>query len=68
MVRLIAGTMLQVGSGKISVDDFDAIIKAQDLSLSGKSVAACGLYFIDVAYPTGFLKEIAKKSLPLSAE
>jgi len=67
MVRLLVGTLLQVGSGKISPEEFEAIIGARDRKLSGKSVAACGLYFTDVKFPDGFLKEL-KSGLSKSAK
>ncbi len=50
MVRAIVGTMLDVGSGKITVAEFKAIIEAKDRSKSGKSAAACGLYLAGVEY------------------
>lgn len=51
MVRSIVGTMLLVGSGKISLQEFRAIIEAKDRNKSGKSVDGKGLYLVEVAYP-----------------
>lgn len=51
MVRAIVGTMINVGLGKISLDDFHAIIASKNRSEAGFSVPAHGLYLTEVAYP-----------------
>lgn len=51
MVRAITGTLVDVGRGKISPDDFRDIIAARDLSLSGSSAPAQGLFLSDIRYP-----------------
>ncbi|TBN00439.1 tRNA pseudouridine(38-40) synthase TruA [Hyunsoonleella flava] len=51
MVRAIVGTMINIGLGKISLDDFRAIIASKDRSEAGYSVPAHGLYLTEVAYP-----------------
>jgi tRNA pseudouridine38-40 synthase len=51
MVRAIAGTLINVGLGKTSFEDFIAIIESQDRRNAGKSVAAHGLYLTDIQYP-----------------
>jgi len=51
MVRAIVGTILEVGSGKLSVTDFCEIIEAKDRGKAGTSVPADGLYLKDVIYP-----------------
>lgn len=57
MVRAIVGTLLEVGEGKITVDEFDQIIKSRDRRQAGLSVPARGLFLSGVAYPKGlFLK------------
>ena len=50
MVRAIVGAMLDVGLGKLALDDFRQIIEAKNNQFSGTSVAACGLYLWDVKY------------------
>ena len=50
MVRAIVGTMIQIGQGKIEVEDLHAIIKAKNRDLAGKSVAANGLFLTDIRY------------------
>ena len=59
MVRAITGTLVEVGRGKMTPEEFRAIIAARDLSLSGSSAPAQGLYLSDVRYPADlFLTDI----------
>ena len=51
MVRAIVGTLFEVGRGRISVEDFNAIIEAKDRCKAGTSVPAHGLYLVDILYP-----------------
>ncbi len=51
MVRAIVGTLLQVGRGKMTTDEFKAVIEAKDRGKAGTSAPAEGLYLIDVGYP-----------------
>jgi tRNA pseudouridine38-40 synthase len=51
MVRAIVGTLIDVGSGKISMKDFESILKSKDRKKAGMNVPAEGLYLIDVKYP-----------------
>ena len=50
MVRAMVGTMLEVGMGKLSVDEFKAILESGDRSDAGASVAGKGLYLSEVRY------------------
>lgn len=50
MVRAIVGTLLLVGSGKISFEQFKEIIQAQDRSKAGTSVPAHALFLENVRY------------------
>ncbi len=52
MVRAIVGTLLDVGKGKISLEEFDQVIKSKTRSNAGFSVPACGLYLTKVEYPS----------------
>ena len=57
MVRAVVGTLLDVGTGKISVQDFQSIIKSRDRRKAGQNVPAHGLYLTKVKYQPGiFLK------------
>jgi tRNA pseudouridine38-40 synthase len=51
MVRAIVGTLINVGLGKISIDDFINIIKSKDRAQAGTSVPAHALYLTQVCYP-----------------
>ena len=50
MVRAIVGTLVDVGRGRYSVDEFEAIILSKDLSRSSAGAPACGLFLSDVRY------------------
>jgi tRNA pseudouridine38-40 synthase len=50
MVRAIVGTLLEVGRGKLSEDDFRSIIEARNRCRAGVSVPAKGLYLTKVEY------------------
>ncbi len=51
MVRAIVGTLLEVGLGKKSIDDFKAVIEKKNRSSAGASVAAKGLFLVEIGYP-----------------
>ena len=51
MVRAIVGTMINIGLGKINIDDLHTIIKSKNRSEAGFSVPAHALYLIEVDYP-----------------
>lgn len=51
MVRAIVGTLLDVGTGKISVQDFQRIISSKDRKKAGANVDPHGLYLVQVKYP-----------------
>lgn len=51
MVRSIVGTLFEVGMGKITLAEFCTIIEAKDRCKAGHSVAAHGLYLVDIRYP-----------------
>ncbi|MFD0991369.1 tRNA pseudouridine(38-40) synthase TruA [Mariniflexile jejuense] len=51
MVRAIVGTMVQIGLGKLEVDDLHTIINSKNRSEAGFSVPAHALYLTQVEYP-----------------
>ncbi len=51
MVRGLVGTMLRVGTGKISLKDFEAIIKSTNCANADFSVPPQGLFLMEVKYP-----------------
>ena len=57
MVRTIVGTMVEIGQGRMSLDQFEAIIGAQDRNAAGRAAPANGLYLVEVAYPPEVLAQ-----------
>jgi len=51
MVRGLTGTMLKVATGKLSIENFKAIIEAKNNSQADFSVPGHGLFLINVEYP-----------------
>lgn len=59
MVRSIVGTLIDVGSGKTSMKDFQGIIESRDRKKAGPNVPPQGLYLKKIKYPAGiFMKEM----------
>ncbi len=58
MVRAVVGTLLEVGKGKIGLEDFRAILEARDRKFAGPNVAAEGLYLTEVNYPENSFNQI----------
>ena len=50
MVRAIVGTNLEIGKGKLAVEDMKRIIEAKDRSQAGFSVPAQGLFLEKIEY------------------
>jgi len=50
MVRIIAGTLVEVGTGRFSPDDVSAILRARDRTLAGITAPAAGLCLMNVYY------------------
>ena len=50
MVRAVVGTLVDVGRGKISPEEFATIVASRDLSRSSSSAPAAGLFLTDVRY------------------
>ena len=50
MVRIIAGTLVDVGIGKIKPEDVKTILEAKDRLKAGKTLPPTGLYLVDVKY------------------
>ncbi len=55
MVRAIVGTLLDVGNGKLTLEDFRRIIEIQNRGAAGASAPAQGLFLVDVEYPENFM-------------
>ncbi|GGA88040.1 tRNA pseudouridine(38-40) synthase TruA [Ornithinibacillus halotolerans] len=50
MVRILVGTLLSVGQGKIEPNDIITLLEAKDRSIAGKTAPAEGLYLWRVGY------------------
>ncbi len=50
MVRIMAGTLVSVGRGKLEPADIEDIIRSEDRSNAGETAPPCGLYLNRVTY------------------
>lgn len=50
MVRIMAGTLLEIGQGKYPPGEITAILRSEDRERAGKTAPACGLYLERVFY------------------
>lgn len=55
MVRAVVGTMLEVGTGRLSITEFNNVILAKDRRKAGYSVPGRGLHLSHVEYPAAYL-------------
>lgn len=53
-VRSTAGALAQVGLGRMSLPEFDAVLQARQPGLAGPTLPACGLCLEMVNYPATF--------------
>ncbi|MDR1877001.1 MAG: tRNA pseudouridine(38-40) synthase TruA, partial [Flavobacteriaceae bacterium] len=51
MVRAIVGTLIDVGRGKLSIEEFREIIEKKDRKFASASAPAQGLILVNVDYP-----------------
>lgn len=51
MVRAIVGTLLDVGRGKLSIEEFCRVIESRDRGKAGSSVPGHALFLVAVDYP-----------------
>ena len=51
MVRTLIGTLIEVGNGKIAVDEIENIIESKDRSKAGPTSPPHGLFLIEAKYP-----------------
>lgn len=51
MVRSIVGTLLDIGTGKMSLTELKRVIESKNRANAGDSVPACGLFLYSIDYP-----------------
>lgn len=56
MVRAIVGTLLEIGLGKLELEDLHKIIRSRDRQKAGTSVPAKGLFLSEIKYPESIVK------------
>ncbi|WP_322489448.1 tRNA pseudouridine(38-40) synthase TruA [Chloroflexus sp.] len=56
MVRMIVGTLLLVGRGRMTVDQFGEVLVSRDRRLAGPTAPAHGLTLTAVRYPPGLIR------------
>ena len=61
MVRIITGTLVDIGTGKIRAEEMPAIIDAADRSAAGHTAPPYGLYLSEVFYDAERLKASAQE-------
>lgn len=54
MVRNIAGALLAVGDGRQQAKWISRLLRGRDRTVAAETAPACGLYLVDVEYPTEF--------------
>lgn len=50
MVRIMSGTLVEIGRGRFSPDHIDALLNAPDRKKAGVTAPACGLCLVSVSY------------------
>lgn len=50
MVRAVVGTLVDVGRGRLSLDDFRAVVESKRRTQAGESMPAHALFLHDIAY------------------
>jgi len=57
MVRAVVGTLINIGTGKTTIDEFKKIIESKNRSNAGPSVPAKGLFLTKITYPKNTINE-----------
>ncbi len=57
MVRNITGTLIEVATGKRSIEEIPKILAAKDRRLAGQAAPAHGLFLVRVDYPVNLTKK-----------
>lgn len=51
MVRAIVGTLMEVGRGRMSIEQFRCVIESRNRCSAGESVPGHALFLVDITYP-----------------
>lgn len=54
MVRAVVGTLIDVGRGRLSLNEFSAVISCKDRCAAGESMPARALSLVKIAYPAEY--------------
>lgn len=54
MVRVMVGTLVDIGKGRFSPSDIDRLLRGGDRKEAGSTAPACGLCLMEVVYPAEF--------------
>ena len=57
MVRIITGTLVEIGSGKKVSSDMESIISSVDRKQAGHTAPPCGLYLAEIYFEDLFDQE-----------
>jgi len=52
MVRILAGTLIEIGQGRRQGKELPAILTARDRTAAGPTAPACGLFLEEIHYPS----------------
>lgn len=55
MVRIIAGTLMEVGRHRYAPQDVEKILESKEREMAGPTAPACGLTLLSIEYPEGLL-------------
>ena len=65
MVRIISGTLIEIGQGKRAPAEMRHIIEAQDRRMAGLTAPACGLFLEQLYYSQPLFKNCPNPSFPI---
>lgn len=68
MVRAIVGTLVEVGRGRLSIQDVRRIIEAKDRCQAGESVPGKALFLADIKYDAGYAQNGKGEVPPLEPD
>ena len=54
MVRAVVGTLIEVGRGRLSVDDFCRVVEGKQRTEAGESMPGKALFLVDIEYDARF--------------